>query len=144
MASALLRQMDDAECREVLESQRVCVVSLVDGDEPYAVPVFYGLDTNALVLGLSEGRKTRAMDRNPHVCVTIVETRADGFWRSVQVSGVARSLTSDSDRAAAIEVLKAHNRRLGHAAPAASEHRPVAPGRLVRVDATHVTGRARS
>lgn len=147
--------MTAAECRELLEGQRVCVVSLVDAGEPYAVPVFYGLDGDALVLGLSEGRKTRALDRDPRVCVTVTEVRPDGFWRSVQVRGVVRWLTSEMDRVAAIEALVAHNRRLrtpavgasaasGAAATAGAAHRAVAPGRLGRVERGEVTGRARA
>ncbi|HJQ19139.1 MAG TPA: pyridoxamine 5'-phosphate oxidase family protein [Gemmatimonadaceae bacterium] len=144
MASRLSREMSGAECRALLESQRVCVVSLVDGEEPYGVPVFYGLGADVLVFGLSEGRKTRVLDGNARVCVTIVDVQPDGMWRSVQVQGRAESLTSDADRAAAIETLKAHNRRLGHAPPSGGGHRPVAPGRLVRVATTSVSGRARA
>jgi nitroimidazol reductase NimA-like FMN-containing flavoprotein (pyridoxamine 5'-phosphate oxidase superfamily) len=144
MPGALSRDLDDAECRALLESQRVCVMSLVDGDEPYAVPVFYGLDSEALILGLSEGRKTHVLDKNPRVCVTVFEVRADGFWRSAQVRGLARVLSSDEERAGAIEVLKQHNRRLGHAPPSGVTHRPVAPGRLVRVEAAEISGRARA
>lgn len=143
MASALSREMSDAECRSLLETQRVCVVSLVDGDEPYAVPVFYGLGPDTLVLGLSEGRKTRALDRNPRVCITVADLEAGGFWRSVQVKGVARTLTSDAEREQAIETLKTHNRRLGYTPPGGAVHRPVAPGRLISVELTELSGRAR-
>lgn len=136
--------MDRDECRQLIESQRVCVVSLADGDEPYAVPVFYGATGDSLVLGLSEGRKTRILDSNPRVCVTITDVQADGYWRSVQVRGHARSLTTDEERATAIEALKAHNRRLGHVPPSGATHRPVAPGRLVRVGFDQLTGRARA
>lgn len=142
--SALSREMDSGECRALLEGQRVCVVSLVDVEEPYAVPVFYGLDGDAIVLGLSEGRKTRVMDRNARVCVTVTQVEPDGSWRSVQVRGEARTLTSDTERAAAVEALKAHNRRLGHTPPAGSMHRPVAPGRLVRIEHAQTSGRARA
>lgn len=151
----LSREMTATECRALLESQRVCVLSLIDEDEPYAVPLFYGLDGEALVLGLSEGRKTRALDRNPRVCVTITEVRSDGFWQSAQVRGVIRWLASEADREAAIGALMAHNRRLGHVAAGAARddagsrgsegvvHRAVMPGRLARLEG-EVTGRART
>ena len=93
----LIVPMADAECRAVLERQRLCVVSVVDNGEPYAVPVFYGYDGATLFLGTSEGRKTRALDANARVYILVTEVGPGDAWRSVAIAGRARTLTVDQD-----------------------------------------------
>ena len=140
----LLRPMDENECWALLNSQRMCVLAVVDGEEPYAVPVFYGVDGDTLILGLSEGRKTRALDSNQRVSIVVTEVRPDGFWQSAQVTGRALTLTTPESRQRAIAALMAHNRRLGGAARDPESAPRPAPGRLVRIENAVVTGRARS
>ena len=135
--------LSDAQCREVLARQRMCVMSVVDGATPYAVPVFYGFDGEDLYLGVAEGRKTRALDGNARVYILVTEVGPGDAWRSVAVAGVARSLTDTEEREAAIEVLVAHNRRVR----AANGEQPSVPrrrggGRLLRIGHTVITGRA--
>lgn len=139
----LLRPMTDEECWTLLRSQRLCVLSLVDGSIPYAVPVFYGLDGTDVLLGISEGRKTRVLDTNPSVCITVTEVRTDGFWQSVQIAGVAAMVTEEADRAQAIQALMAHNRSLAGSPVPASAPRPLS-GRIVRVKSGTVSGRMKN
>jgi len=120
--------LDDAECRDVLSKQRLCVLAMVDGDEPYAVPVYYGFDGERMYLGVAEGRKTSVLDRNPRVCVTVSEPGARDSWRSVLVAGVARAITDVDERARAIEVMMHHNRRDDRATPAPSSTGPSSTG----------------
>jgi nitroimidazol reductase NimA-like FMN-containing flavoprotein (pyridoxamine 5'-phosphate oxidase superfamily) len=135
--------LDDAECREVLAHQRMCVVSVIDGAEPYAVPVFYGFDGDDVYLGVAEGRKTRALDTNSRVYIVVTEVGPGDAWRSVAIAGRARMLTESAERQRAIDVLIAHNRRFreprsdGGTAP----RRPVG-GRVIRIDQSVVTGRS--
>lgn len=144
--------LDDAECRDVLAKQRLCVLAMVDGDEPYAVPVYYGFDGETMYLGVAEGRKTSVLDRNPRVCVTVSEPGPRDSWRSVLVAGVARAITDADERARAIEVMMRHNRRDDRAAPApsSSTSAPQASsaarhgrGRMLIVERATITGRAR-
>jgi nitroimidazol reductase NimA-like FMN-containing flavoprotein (pyridoxamine 5'-phosphate oxidase superfamily) len=144
--------LDAAECRDVLAQQRLCVLAMVDGDEPYAVPVYYGLDGETMYLGVAEGRKTAVLDRNPRVCVTVSEPGARDSWRSVLVAGVARTITDADERAHAIEVMMRHNRRDDRAAPppspASGSASGAAParhgrGRMLVVERATITGRAR-
>jgi nitroimidazol reductase NimA-like FMN-containing flavoprotein (pyridoxamine 5'-phosphate oxidase superfamily) len=135
--------LSDARCREVLARQRMCIMSLVDGAEPYAVPVFYGFDGEDLYLGVAEGRKTRALDSNARVYVLVTEVGPGDAWRSVAVAGVARTLTESEERQAAIDVLVAHNRRVrasGGEQSAAPRRR--AGGRVLRIEHALVTGRS--
>ena len=134
--------LSNAECRAVLERQRLCVVSVVDDGEPYAVPVFYGFDGRTLYLGVAEGRKTRALDVSARVYIVVTEVGPGDAWRSVAIAGRARTLTDDAERQAAIEVLVAHNRRVR--ASDASRGTPArrSGGRVLRIEDAMVTGRA--
>ena len=135
--------LTDAQCREVLARQRMCVVSVVDGAEPYAVPVFYGFDGDDLYLGVAEGRKTQALDANSRVYIVVTEVGPGDAWRSVAVAGSARTLTDGAERQRGIDVLMAHNRRFREARGegAAPPRRP-GGGRVLRIDQPLVSGRS--
>ena len=135
--------MTDAQCREVLARQRMCVVSVVDGAEPYAVPVFYGFDGDDLYLGVAEGRKTRALDANSRVYIVVTEVGPRDAWRSVAIAGRARTLVDAAERQAAIDVLVAHNRRVRSSDPPRDGPPPRRTGgRVLRIEDAVVTGRA--
>jgi nitroimidazol reductase NimA-like FMN-containing flavoprotein (pyridoxamine 5'-phosphate oxidase superfamily) len=129
------------ECRAVLERQRMCVVSVVDGDEPYAVPVFYGFDGETVYLGVAEGRKTRALDANARVYVLVTEVGPGDAWRSVAVAGRARTVTEPEERQRAIDVLVAHNRRVRGEASRGSAAPRRAGGRVLAIEDRTVSGR---
>lgn len=136
--------MDVGECRAVLARQRLCVLAVVDGGEPYAVPIYFGFDGETIYLGVAEGRKTRALDANSRVCVVVTEVGPGEDWGSVMVAGRATVLADPVERARAIEVLIAHNRRVTlpeRSAPTSRRGRT--GGRILRVDDAVITGRAR-
>ncbi len=134
--------LSDAECRAVLERQRLCVVSVVDGEEPYAVPVFYGFDGHTLYLGVAEGRKTRALDLTARVYIVVTEVGPGDAWRSVAIAGRARTLVDAAERQAAIDVLIAHNRRVRASDPPRDGPPPRRTGgRVVKIEDGVVTGR---
>ena len=134
--------LSDAECRTVLERQRLCVVSVVDDGEPYAVPVFYGFDGHTLFLGVAEGRKTRALDVSARVYTVVTEVGPGDAWRSVAIAGRARTLIDAAERQAAIDVLVAHNRRVRVSDPPRDGPPPRRTGgRVVKIEDGVVTGR---
>jgi nitroimidazol reductase NimA-like FMN-containing flavoprotein (pyridoxamine 5'-phosphate oxidase superfamily) len=139
----VILSLDDAGCRAVLERQRMCVVSMVDGDEPYAVPVFYGYDGEALYLGVAEGRKTRVLGANPRVYVVVTEIGPGDAWKSVTVAGRARTITEPEERQRAIDVLVAHNRRVRgmDSAPQSAAPRRTG-GRVLGIEAPLLSGRS--
>jgi nitroimidazol reductase NimA-like FMN-containing flavoprotein (pyridoxamine 5'-phosphate oxidase superfamily) len=136
-------ELDRAECLEIIRRQRMCVISVVDGDEPYAVPVYYGFDGETLYLGVAEGRKTRALDRNPRVHIVIAEPGGGDSWRSVAIAGRATTLSDPVERARGIDALIEHNRRPERGATGASAGRRRSGGRILRIDEAIITGRAR-
>lgn len=152
-ALAAIEALDESECRALLARHRLCTMSVVDADEPYAVPLFYGFDGTTLYLGLAEGRKTRLLDANPRICITVTELGGGDAWASVQVTGSAEWLEGDL-REAGILVLTEHNRRVRSAdggvaeAPsgrggASGQQRRHGGGRILRVHSPEITGRAR-
>ena len=134
--------LSGADCRAVLERQRLCVVSLVDDGEPYAVPVFYGFDGQTLYLGVAEGRKTRALDVSARVYIVVTEVGPGDAWRSVAIAGRARTLVDAAERQAAIGVLVAHNRRVRSSDPPRDAPPRRTGGRVLRIEDAVVTGRA--
>jgi nitroimidazol reductase NimA-like FMN-containing flavoprotein (pyridoxamine 5'-phosphate oxidase superfamily) len=141
-----MSELPDAECRALLHRQRLCVVSVVDGEQPYAVPVFYGFDGDTIYLGVMEGRKTRALDANARVCIVVTEVAPDDTWRSVIIEGVARALTDPAEREAAARVLTAHNRRVAGASMSADDRgepsrRRHTGGRILRIEQGRTSGR---
>jgi nitroimidazol reductase NimA-like FMN-containing flavoprotein (pyridoxamine 5'-phosphate oxidase superfamily) len=135
--------LSGADCRAVLERQRLCVVSVIDDGEPYAVPVFYGFDGQTLYLGVAEGRKTRALDVSARVYVVVTEVGPGDAWRSVAIAGRARTLVDAAERQAAIDVLVAHNRRVRASDPPRDAPPPRRTGgRVLRIEDAVVTGRA--
>ena len=133
--------LSDVECRAVLERQRLCVVSVVDDGEPYAVPVFYGFDGHTLFLGVAEGRKTRALDVSAAVYIVVTEVGPRDAWRSVAIAGRARTLVDAAERQAAIDVLVAHNRRVRSASLEGTPPPRRSGGRVLRIEDAVVTGR---
>lgn len=138
-------ELDHAECVEIIRRQRMCVVSMADGDIPYAVPVYYGFDGSSIFLGIAEGHKTEVLDRNPRVHVIITEAGEEDSWRSVAIAGIATVLSDGAERAHGIDALIAHNRRPERATAggASTPPRRRSGGRVLRIDHAVVTGRAR-
>lgn len=72
------RQVTDMdEIRQILEKGKVVHLGLVDGDEPYVVPMNYGytMDENGKLClflhGATKGRKLDVMRKNPKVFLSI-------------------------------------------------------------------------
>lgn len=161
-ALAAIEPLHDDECRSVLARHRLCVLSLVDGSDPYGVPLYYGFDGATLYLGLAEGRKTAVLDANGRLCITVVETGPGDSWASVQVTGEAEWLEGE-EREQGVQVLMAHNRRIREAAMGSQPDVEAGPGaeggtaapapppptrrhsggRILRVRAPEMTGRTR-
>ena len=153
-ALAAIEALTADECHALLGRHRLCTMSVVDGDEPYAVPLFYGFDGTTLHLGLAEGRKTRVLDANPRVCITVTEVGPGDAWASVLVTGTAEWIDG-AGREESVRVLIEHNRRIRAAAAVAEGSaeamggQPAAPprrhagGRILRVRDPRITGRTR-
>jgi nitroimidazol reductase NimA-like FMN-containing flavoprotein (pyridoxamine 5'-phosphate oxidase superfamily) len=102
-----MRHLDQAEIDEVLVRRGIGVLAMVDGEQPYAIPVSFGYDADQMVFpmqwgGGSQSRKNQAIDSNPNVCLTIYEQDADeaAIWRSVVITGEIYEIEEDDQERA--------------------------------------------
>lgn len=106
--------IDDIE--KVIKSANVCRIGLIDGDEPYIVPICFGYERGALYFhGALEGRKTELIRKNNRVCfemdtdVEMVASEQPCKWavkyRSVLGTGRAFILNSDEEKIRALQLI---------------------------------------
>ena len=139
---------DPAEIEQIIKQARVCRLGLVDGSEPYVVPVCFGYENNAFYFHCApEGRKLELIKNNNQVCVEIdtdVEiTSAEkpcGWstrYRSVIGVGRAHILNDEADKIRGLTVLMRH---FGEKGPAVSFEKADRTA-VVRIDIENITGK---
>lgn len=116
--AASRRVMTADECIELLRQTAWGVLSVAertrDAAVPIGVPTAYAYDGQRLYLAMTEGRKLRALERNPHLCLTVTDVRSLDEWRSVAVIGRPQWVDGDADRTRAIAAFTVHPRPEGH------------------------------
>lgn len=66
---------DPQEMAAILSAAPVCRLALADGDEPYVVPVCFGIDGKSIYLhSAPEGKKIGILHNNPRCCVEVDNT----------------------------------------------------------------------
>ncbi|HXX55979.1 MAG TPA: pyridoxamine 5'-phosphate oxidase family protein, partial [Methanoregula sp.] len=61
---------DRKEMEAVLQAAPVCRLAMVDGDEPYVVPLCFGYESGSFFFHSAlEGRKIDILRKNPRVCI---------------------------------------------------------------------------
>ncbi len=72
------RQITDrGEIDAILARAKVCRLAMVDGTEPYVVPLCFGFREGSLYLhSAGEGRKIEVLRKNPRVCFEVDEVSA--------------------------------------------------------------------
>ena len=139
------RPLTAVECALLLREVGWGILAVVEreGDSavPVGVPTAYAYDGERIYIAMAEGRKLRALERNPHLCLTVTNVRSRDEWRSVAVIGRACWITDEPERAAAIAAFLIQPRRdgrLGHDDVTRLDH-----GRLLTVDVNELNGYAR-
>jgi len=139
---------DIGEIENIIKKAQVCRLGLVDGDEPYVVPVFFGYEKNALYFHCAlEGRKVELIKRNNKVCFEIdtdVEIlgkeQACGFtakYRSVIGVGRAYILDNDNEKIHGLNVLMKQYAEGDFSFPKEKLDRAL----VVRIDIESITGK---
>lgn len=88
-----MRNLNRDEIDEVLTRQGVGILAMVDDEQPYAIPMSFGYDTNQAVFSMQwgggyAGRKNRTIESNPNVCLAVYEhATEEEIWRSVVITG---------------------------------------------------------
>jgi nitroimidazol reductase NimA-like FMN-containing flavoprotein (pyridoxamine 5'-phosphate oxidase superfamily) len=99
-----MEPLDEAEIENVLVDNGLGVLSLVEGTDPYGIPMSFGYGDGTVSFmmqreGGSESRKMAAFETNPSACLTVYEHK-DGppeRWRSVIVSGELYEIPEDEE-----------------------------------------------
>jgi len=105
-----------AEIDEFIRTCQVCRLGMVDGDEPYIVPMVFGYDGKALYFhSATAGRKIECLKRTSRVCFEfdqVVEFKANEIgcawsvkFRSVMGTGTAMALTTDVGKRLALAII---------------------------------------
>jgi uncharacterized protein len=89
----------------LLRSSRVAHLGVVDGGEPYVVPVNYAFDGEYLYFHSLPGKKADAVRAHPSVCVQVDEVQGDYSWRSVIAFGRCEEVRGGAERAHALGLL---------------------------------------
>jgi len=109
--------LDTDECARVLREIGWGILAVAERTGgvavPIGVPTAYAYDDGRLYLAMTDGRKFRALQRNPNLCLTVVDVRSLDAWRSVAVIGRARWISEGPAHAAAITAFLAEPRRQG-------------------------------
>lgn len=97
-----MRELDSDEIDEVLTRRGIGVLAMVADGQPYAIPMSFGYDTDKMIFPMQWGvndqsRKSRAIESNPRVCLTVYEqdTDEEATWRSVVVTGEMYEIQED-------------------------------------------------
>lgn len=110
---------DPTVIEKLLSAGRVCRIGMVDGDEPYIVPVNYGYEDNSLYIhSAAAGRKIEILERDRRVCFEIespVEITAHAepcHWgakaRSLVGYGIVEIVTDLQGKKHGLDVIMRH------------------------------------
>jgi len=94
LALSGMRQLSEEEIDEMLIRRGIGVLAMVNGEQPYAIPISFGYDTEETVFPIQWGsgydsRKNTLIEDNPNVCLTVYEQDPDDptVWRSIITTG---------------------------------------------------------
>lgn len=89
-----MRQLGEEEIEETLTAVGFGVLSMIDEEDPYGIPVSFGYDDGDISFMLqadraAESRKLSALSTDPTVCLTVVQQNQETteLWRSVVITG---------------------------------------------------------
>ncbi len=137
------RRLTQRECTAMLRAVGWGVLAVAeiatDGPVPVAVPIAYAFDGTRLYLAMLDGRKTRALERNPNLCLTVTDVRSLDDWRSVAVIGRARWIVDAAEREAGVSAFLGQSVRSDRAIDPASARR-LSIGRFLVVDVDELHG----
>ena len=139
---------DPAEIEQIIKQARVCRLGLVDGSEPYVVPVCFGYENNAFYFHCApEGRKLELIKNNNRVCLEIdTDVEITGAekpcgwsarYRSVIGVGRAHILEDEADKIRGLTVLMRQFEGKGTAVEFEKADRTA----VVRIDIENITGK---
>jgi nitroimidazol reductase NimA-like FMN-containing flavoprotein (pyridoxamine 5'-phosphate oxidase superfamily) len=95
-----MEELSEYECHRLLVDGPVAHLGVIDGDVAYVTPLSYVVSDNRLGFRTGPGRRLRAIEANPRVCIEVSRfNTATGVWSSVIAYGTASVV--DGQQAAA-------------------------------------------
>ena len=82
-----IRELSDAECRHVLQSETVGRLACVRDNRPYVVPMNFAFDGDYIYGFTTVGQKVDWMRSNPLVCFEMDQITNHNEWVSIVVFG---------------------------------------------------------
>ena len=139
LSSRKREPLSESEIHELLARNCWGVLSMVSGQEPYAVPIIYGWDGTQFVFANGPGRKVDVLKANPEVCLVVAEVEGYGQnWKSVVVRGRIEWVEGTIDRIAAFNLLR---KQIPFTAQRVSDASKIASAPVARIIPTEITGR---
>ena len=134
------RKLTDAEIRDFLKRGFWGVLATSVNDEPYGVPVIYGLDDEGVIyIANRPGRKIEMLRQNPRVTLTVVEVEDFGQrWRSVIVYGAVEVVRDTGEKLHAFNALR---KQVPRASVRVSDAARLAMAKVVKIVPSEITGR---
>jgi nitroimidazol reductase NimA-like FMN-containing flavoprotein (pyridoxamine 5'-phosphate oxidase superfamily) len=83
----LIKEVPDAECRELLAKASIGRLGCSLDDQPYVVPICIAYEPEYIYFFSTLGKKIEWMRTNPKVCVQIDEINGRSAWVSVLANG---------------------------------------------------------
>jgi len=139
---------DRNEMEAVLQAAPVCRLAMVDGDEPYVVPLCFGYESGSFFFHSAlEGRKIDILRKNPRVCIEADSTGGAirdknpcswGMWyASVICTGRAFFVERDGEKSDGLNCILRHYGEGPHPFGAGA----LAGVCVIRVDVEQMTGK---
>ena len=101
----MLKQLSEAETRDLLASGRVGRLGCIVDGAPYVVPVSYIFRDDRIYVHSLLGRKIAGLRANPKACLQVDEIRDEYQWRSAIAFGDYQEVLDSSERERAVHEL---------------------------------------
>ena len=92
-----IHEMSDAECRHVLQSERVGRLACARNNQPYVIPMYFAFDGSYIYGFTTVGQKVDWMRSNELVCFETDHITNDTQWVSIVVFGRYEELPDTKD-----------------------------------------------
>ena len=138
-----MRDLTSAEVDELLRSERVAHVAVVDGDDPYVGPLSFVYVDGVIAFRTVEGRRLAALRTNPRVAIEVTRTGPGvADWATALLAGTATILDHGSEAAGYVSQILAKYRAAYGVMGDMPEWLLDPDASLVRVELDDVSGRA--
>ncbi|SDE03139.1 pyridoxamine 5'-phosphate oxidase family protein [Natrinema hispanicum] len=103
----MMECLDREEIDKMLVRKGIGTLAMVDGKQPYSIPISFGYDPEQMVCTIQWGKgdgsqKDQAIESNSNVCLTVYEQDIDDeeVWRSIVITGEIYEIEEENEERA--------------------------------------------